>query len=204
MSWTYTTLKTAIQDYVQTDETTFVTNIPVIVKQAEDRILKKAQLPDFKKTAAGATVNGTTTLAIPSDFLAPYHLNVDNSGIEFLLFKEVSFIRAAYPVSTVKGTPKHYSILDDTLFLLGPTPDAVYTTELYYFYRPTTIVTASTSWLGTHAESALFSACLYEAYIFLKGDAELLGVYKAQMDDAIADLKILAEGRNRTDSYRNG
>jgi len=204
VSWTYADLLQSIQDYTETDETTFVAEIPNIVKQAEDRILKNIQIPNFKKIAAGATVDGTTTLTIPSDFLAPYHLTVDNSGIVFLLFKNLGFIREAYPDSTAKGIPKHYAIQDDTTFVLGPTPNAALTTELYYFYRPTSIVDNSTSWLGTNAEALLLSACLLEAYIFLKGDADLMTKYETRYKEALQGEKILGEGRNVTDAYRNG
>lgn len=204
MAWTYTALLASIQTYLQSDEAIFVAEIPTIVKQAEDRILKKAQLPVFKKTDAGVTVDGTVTLAIPSDFLAPYYLTIDDSGAVPLIFKNASFIHEAYPASGTKATPKYYAIQDDTNFLLGPTPDSAYTTELYYFYRPTSIVDGATSWLGTNAESALLYACLVEAYTFLKGDSELLAVYDARANDAIADLKILGEGRNTTDMNRNG
>lgn len=204
MAWTYTTLKASLQTYLESDETTFVAEIPNIVLLAEDRILKKVQLPNFKKTSTPTLADGTTTATIPSDFLAPYHFTVDNSGIEFLLFKDLSYIRQAYPDSTAKGVPKHYAIQDDTTFLLGPTPNAAFTTELYYFYRPTGIESGSTSWLGTNAPAALFSTCLYEAYMFLKGDEDLMAVYRANMDADIADLKVLAEGRTVTDVYRNG
>jgi len=204
VSWSYSTLTQALQDYLETDETTFVTNIPVIVRQAEDRILKAVQLPDFRKNATGTTADGDQYLGIPTDFLAPYSLTIDSSGQQFLIFKNVNFIRAAYPASTTEGTPKYYAIFDDTYFILGPTPDAVYTVELHYFYRPESIVTASTSWLGTHAEAALFSSCLHEAYVFLKGDQDLMVKYKEQMDTDLMALKLLAEGRNKTDEYRSG
>lgn len=204
MAWTYTTLKQAMQDYLETDETTFVDNIDIIIQQAEDRILKKVQLPDFRKNVTGSTTTGDPYLSIPADFLSPYSLSVDNSGQEFLQFKDVNFIREVYPTSSGTGTPKYYAIFEDTFFLLGPTPDDDYAAELHYFYKPDSIVTASTSWLGTHAESALLWACLYEAYVFLKGDQDLLQVYKDRMDDALNDLKILGEGRSKTDSYRMG
>lgn len=204
MALTYTSLLQSLQDYLESDETTFVAEIPNIVKLAEDRIIKNVQLPDFKKTASDATVDGTATLTIPSDFLAPYYLTVDDSGVTPLIFKLASYIHAAYPVSSTKGTPKYYAIQDDVTFLLGPTPDAVYTTELYYFYRPTSIVDGETSWLGTNAEAALFSSCLVEGYLFLKGETELLKLYNARAEADIADLKILAEGRNATDVSRNG
>ena len=105
MAWTFTTLKTALQDYLETDETTFVNNLSNIITQAEDRILKSVQLPDFRKNSVGTTTSGVKYLSCPSDFLAPYSLAVDNSGYEFLLFKDVNFIREAYPSSSTTGIP---------------------------------------------------------------------------------------------------
>jgi hypothetical protein len=204
MAWTYTTLKQAIQDYMETDEDTLVTNIPVIVQQAEDRILKNVQLPDFRKNSTGTMTSSHQYVGIPTDFLSPYSLAVNNSGYEYLLFKDVSFIREAYPVAATEGTPKHYAIFTDTFFIVGPTPDSNYAIELHYFYRPETIVTAGSSWLGTHAESTLLAACLLEAYIFEKGDADLLQAYEARYKEALQELKILGEGRNTTDQYRSG
>jgi hypothetical protein len=204
MSLTYTELKAAMQAYLETDEATLVAQLPTIVKQAEDRILKKVQLPDFRKNVTGTVASGDQYLGIPTDFLAPYSLAVDNTGFEFLLFKNVNFVREAYPAGTTTGVPKYYTIFDEEFFLMGPTPDANYLTELHYFYSPESIVTANTSWLGTHAESALLYGCLVEAYTFQKGDADLMGVYEARYKDALNDLKVLAEGRNVTDNYRNG
>lgn len=204
MSLNYTELKAAIQAYLESDEATLVAQLPTIVKQAEDRILKKVQLPDFRKNVTGTVSSGDQYLGIPTDFLAPYSLAVDNTGFEFLIFKNVNFVREAYPAGTVTGVPKYYTIFDDEFFLMGPTPDANYLAELHYFYSPESIVTASTSWLGTHAESALLYGCLVEAYTFQKGDADLMGVYDARYKDALNDLKVLAEGRNVTDNYRNG
>lgn len=204
MAWTYATLSTAIQDYVETNEATFVTHIPTIVQQAEERILKSVQLPDFRKNVSGSMTASDQYLGIPTDFLAPYSLAVDNSGFEYLLFKDVNFIREAFPSVSTEGVPKYYAIFEDTFFIVGPTPNSNYAVELHYFYKPETIVTASTSWLGTNAEAALFSACVHEAYVFLKGDPDLMQKYKEQMDGDISALKILGEGRNRTDSYRLG
>ena len=204
MALSYIELKQAIQDYLESDETTLVANIPIIVKQAEDRILKKVQLPDFRTNVAGTATSGDQYLKIPSDFLAPYSLAVDNSGFEYLIFKNVNFVREAYPSGAATATPKYYSIFDDNFFLMGPTPNQNYLVELHYFCRPPSIVTAGDSWLGDNAESALLYGCLIEAYTFQKGDADLLGVYEARYTDAIGDLKVLAEGRNVTDNYRNG
>jgi hypothetical protein len=203
MAWTYTTLNQAIQDTLETDETTFVTNIPVFVKQAEDRILKQVQLPDFRKNVAGVTAASDQYLGVPTDFLAPYSLAVDNTGYEYLLFKDANFVREAYPANTTEGVPKYYGLFDDTFFIMGPTPDAIYNVELHYFYKPESIVTASTSWLGTHAERALLKACIVEGYTFLKGDDGMLELYESQFQDSLANLKILGEGRNVTDSYRS-
>ncbi len=204
MAWTYTTLIAAIQDYIETeDDSTLVANLPVIVQQAEDRILKNVQLSAFRKNVTGSVSDSDQYLAVPTDFLAPYSLAVDNSGYEFLLFKEVNFVREAYPIVSVKGVPKYYSRFDDEFFLLGPTPDASYALELHYFYKPESIVTASTTWLGDNAESTLLYGCLLEAYTFQKGDADLMQIYEARYKEGLEQLKVLGEGFNKTDAYRS-
>lgn len=206
MAWTFTTLKAAVQDYLETTETSFVANLPAIIRQAEDRILKSVQLPDFRKNSTGTTSNGNKYLQVPDGFLAPYSLAVDNSGYEFLLFKDVNFIREAYPVATDKGIPKYYGIFDSGNFILGPTPSSDLAVELHYFYRPDSITTAAsgTSWLGTNAESTLLYGSIVEAYTFLKGEADLMQLYVGRYEEAIGNLKGLAEGYDTTDSYRSG
>lgn len=204
MAWTLTTLKQAMQDHLENDEATFVAELDELIRLAEDRILKNVQLPNFKKTSAPTITGSTATVTVPSDFLAPYHFAIDNSGYVFLVFKEVSFIREVYPVAATTGVPKYYALLSDTQFILGPTPASGYTAELRYFYRPTSIVDGSTSWLGTNAESTLLAACLYEGYKFMKGDPDLMGEYKSNMEATMAELKFLAEARNITDEYRSG
>ena len=206
MAWTYTTLKSAIQDYLETTETTFVNNLGVIVSQAEDRILKTVQLPDFRKSTTGAMTSGNSYLSTPSDFLSPYSLALNNSGYEYLIFKDVNFIREAYPVAATTGVPKYYGLFNETSFILGPTPGSGYSVELHYFYKPESITTASagTSWLGTNAESALLNASLVEAYTFLKGEPDLLQLYEGRYQEAIAQLQKLGEGFSTTDSYRSG
>jgi hypothetical protein len=133
MAFTFTTLKTAIQDYMETSESTFVTNLPVIITQAENRILKSVQLPDFRKNVTGTTTSGNEYLSTPSDFLAVYSIAIDNSGYEFLIQKDVNFIREAYPSSSTTGIPKYYGLFDSNTFILGPTPNANLTSELHYF-----------------------------------------------------------------------
>jgi hypothetical protein len=206
MAWTFTTLKNALQDYLETDETTFVSNLPVIIRQAEDRILKSVQLPDFRKNSTGSMTIGTKYLNCPSDFLAPYSLAVDNSGYEFLLFKDVNFIREAYPDASVTGTPKYYGQFDSSTFIVAPTPDTAFTAELHYFYKPDSITTSASgeSWLGDNAESTLLYGCLVESYTFLKGEADVMQMYLARYEDALVKLKALGEGYDTTDSYRSG
>jgi len=206
MAFTYTTLTQAIQDYVQSDETTFVSNLPTIITQAEERILKDVQLPDFRKNVTGSLSADNEYLSTPTDYLAIYSLAVNNSGYEFLINKDVNFIREAYPVSTVTGVPKYYAIFNDTTLIVAPTPNASFDVELHYFYSPESITVAAsgTSWLGNNAENALLYGCLIEAYTFLKGDEALLKLYIGQYSEAIGRLKVLAEGYGTTDSYRSG
>jgi hypothetical protein len=204
--WTLTTLTQAIQDWSESDEPTFVADIPEIIRKAEDYILHKAQLPDFRKNVTGTVTTSNQYLQIPSDFLAPYSLALNlAAGWKFLLFKEVNFIRAAYPSVTATGNPKHYAIFDEDCFIMGPTPNANYEAELHYFFRPQSIADAAsgTSWLGTNAEGALLNTCMYIAYAeYLKGDEDMVQRWMVARDDTIADLKLLAEGRDKTDSHR--
>jgi|TARA_R110000824_G_scaffold393746_1_gene593086 hypothetical protein len=206
MAWTYTTLKSAIKDYLQNSETTFENNLANIIVQAENRILKSVQLPDFRKNSTGVMTSGNSYLTTPSDFMTPYSLALDNSGYEFLIFKDVNFIREAYPVSTTTATPKYYALFDDASFILGPTPNSNYTVELHYFYKPTSITTSAdgTSWLGNNAETALLYGCLVEGYTFMKGEPDLFAAYQKQYEDALMKLKSLGEGYSTTDSYRSG
>jgi hypothetical protein len=206
MAFTFTTLKTAIQDYLESTETTFVTNLPLIITQAEERILRTVQLPDFRKNVTGTMSQGNPYLTMPSDFLASYSLAIDNSGYEYLVFKDVNFMREAYPVEATENVPKYYSIFDEDTFILGPTPNANFATELHYLYEPESITVSGdgTSWLGTNAENALLYGCLVEGYTFLKGDGDLLQWYQAKYDDSVMRLKSLGEGYDTTDNFRSG
>jgi hypothetical protein len=206
MAFTFTTLKSAMQDYLQNTETTFVDSLPTIIVQAENRILKSVQLPDFRKNTTGTMTSGNAYLSTPTDFMAPYSLALDNSGYEYLIFKDVNFIREAYPVSSTTATPKYYGLFDDDSFILGPTPNSNYSVELHYFYKPTSITTSGdgTSWLGDNAETVLLYGCLVEGYTFMKGEPDLLAVYEKQYQDALVNLKSLGEGYSTTDNYRSG
>ena len=206
MAFTYTTLKQTIQDYLETTETTFVSNLPNIITQAEERILKEVQLPDFRKNVTGSLSSDNEYLSTPTDYLAIYSLAVDNSGYEYLLNKDVNFIREAYPVSTVTGVPKYYALFNESTIIVAPTPSSSFDVELHYFYRPESITVAAsgTSWLGDNAENVLLYGSLVESYTFLKGDADLLQLYMSQYADAVSRLKTLGEGYGTTDSYRSG
>ena len=208
MSWTFTTLKSAIQDYTQNTETSFVSNLPTFIVQAEDRIIKSVELPNFRKNVTGTFTASNQYLATPSDYLYPYSLAVldSDSNYSYLLNTDVSFMREAYPLASTTGTPKHYAQFDDTTFIVGPTPNANYTTELHYFYIPQSITVASdgTTWLGTNAPEVLLYASLLEAYTFMKGEPDLMMNYEKRFQEALQRLTLESDGYNRKDAYRDG
>ena len=163
MAYTYTTLKTAIQDYTQNSETTFVSQLDRFILNAEERILKECQLDVFRRYVTGSTATGNKFLTLPSDYLSSLSLSVINSSSnEFLLYKHATFLQDYTPNPTTTGTPKYYADWDDTAFLLAPTPDTNYTMELHYFYRPTSITASAcgTTWLGDNAELAMLYGSL--------------------------------------------
>tara|TARA_R110002033_G_scaffold3516_1_gene19533 strand:- start:58 stop:702 length:645 start_codon:yes stop_codon:yes gene_type:complete len=204
MAFTFTTLKTAIQDYTDNSETTFTNQLTRFILNSEERILKECQLDVFRRNATGSAASGTKFLTKPSDFLAPFSLSVvKDSSNEFLLYKQVTFLQDYTPNPATTGTPEYYADWDDEAFLLAPTPDESYTMELHYFYRPPSITTVSTgtTWLGDNAELALLYGALVEAYTFMKGEAELLSLYNNRFLEAIQWLKILGEGKQTRDEY---
>ena len=205
MAYTYTTLKTAIQDYVQSTETTFVSQLPRFILNAEERILKECQLDVFRKSSQGTASNGNSYLQKPSDFLSQNSLSVINSSSkEFLLYKQATMLQDYTPNPTTTGVPQYYADWDEATFLLAPTPNDNFTMELHYFYRPDSITTVSsgTTWLGDNAELALLYGSLVEAYTFMKGEADLLSLYNQRFQEAIKWLKNLGEGLQTRDQYR--
>jgi len=206
MAWTFTTLKSAIQDYTNNTESTFVSNLDEFIVVTEDRIQKLVELPIFKKNVTASLTSGNQYLTMPSDFLAPYSLAVDNSGYKYLNFKDVTFIRSSYPVATTTGVPKYYAIYDENSFIVAPTPSSSFGVELNYSYKPTSITTASsgTSWLGTNATDCLLYGCLVEAYTFMKGEADIIANYDKRFMQGIDRLKVLGEGKNTKDEDRTG
>ena len=205
MAFTFTTLKTAIQEYTDNTESTFVSQLPRFILNAEERILKECQLDVFRKSSQGSVSSGNKFLSKPDDFLSPNSLSVINSSSnEFLLYKQVTALQDYTPNPATTGTPKYYGDWDDVSFLLAPTPDSNYTVELHYFYRPTSITTSGdgTSWLGTNAELCLLYASLCGAYLFMKGEPDLLKAYTDRFMEAIQWLKNLGEGKQTRDQYR--
>lgn len=209
----YSELSTAIQDYTENYETSFVANIPTFIEQAEQRIYNVIQFPSLRKNVTGTATINNKYLNCPTDFLASYSLAIiDGSGnYKYLLNKDTNFIREAYPSPTSIGTPKYYGIFgpqsgDDAelTFILGPTPDANYPVELHYFYYPESIVTAGTSWLGDNLDSVLLYGSLVEAYTFMKGEPDLLQLYNTKYNEALMVAKRLGDGLERQDAYRSG
>lgn len=209
MALTYATLVTQINGYTENVfDTSGSTNIDTIIRQAEQRIYNTVQLPALRRNQTGTLTASNKYLSMPTDFLAPFSLTTIGvaSPFEqtFLLQKDVNFIREAFPDPTVTGQPTHYAIFDASTFILGPTPDAAYGAELHYYYYPASITTALTSWLGTNFESVLLSGCLLEAYIYMKGEPELIATYEKRYNEALLLLKRLGDCLDRRDAYRSG
>ena len=201
----YSELTDAIKDYSNNTETNFVAAIPTFIKQAEQRIYRSVNLPVNRKNMAGTMTDGNAYLAMPSDFLFPLSLTITSSSNQiFLLNKDANFIRSTYPNAATKGTPKYYGTFASDTFIIGPTPDANYVTELHYYSMPDSIVSSTTSWLGTNADTVLLYGSLIEAYTYMKGDADMMQLYQQRYGDALSLLKMQAEGRMTGDEYRDG
>jgi hypothetical protein len=210
----YTELVTAVSDYT---ENTFPTaDMNTFIEQAEQRIYNSVQFPSIRKNVTGVTSTNNKYLSCPNDFLAVYSMAViDGTGAyEYLLNKDVNFIRQAYPTPTDTAIPKYYALFGPTVvssvitnelsFILGPTPDAVYNVELHYYYYPESIVTASTTWLGDNFDSVLLYGTLVEAITYMKGEADMVTLYNGKYAEALALAKRLGDGMERQDAYRSG
>ena len=213
----YAELCTAISSYT---ENTFPANmLAVFTQQAEQRIYNTIQFPSLRKNVTGTIGSSNKYLSCPDDFLATYSLAVYPAGggdYTFLLNKDVNFIREAYPSATSTGTPKYYALFGPTTsgtpavptnelsFIVGPTPDTNYGAELHYFYYPESITTALTSWLGDNFDSVLLYGSLVEAYTYMKGEQDIIGLYNDKFKDAIILAKRLGDGMEKQDQYRSG
>ena len=219
----YAALSAAIQDYTQNYEQEFVANIPVFVKQAEQRIYNTVQFPSLRKNVTGSVSANNKYLSCPEDFLSVYSMavvtgvvggDINTGSYEYLLNKDVNFIRQAYPTPSDTGVPKYYALFGPTVsgavistelsFLVGPTPDAAYDVELHYYYYPESITTANTTWLGDNFDTALLYGSLVEAYTFMKGEADMMALYDGKYKEALMLAKRLGDGLERSDAYRSG
>ena len=223
---TYTELVAAIQTYTENNFPTITLadsstvsstqQINRFIEQAEQRIYNSVQFPSLRKNATGVTTASNKYISCPDDFLASYSLAVINTdgSYEYLLNKDVNFIRQAYPIPTDTGLPKYYALFGPTVsstgitneltFIVGPTPDAVYDVELHYYYYPESITTAGTTWLGDNFDTVLLYGCLVEAYTFMKGEADLIQLYNQKYMEALGLAKRLGDGLERSDAYRSG
>ena len=210
-----TALYNAIQAYTENTEADFVTNLPVFVQQAEQRIYNSMQFPSIRKNVTGSTSSGNKYLGCPNDFLAVYSIAViDATGsYEYLLNKDVNFIRQAYPQPTDTAIPRYYALfgaqsndVNELTFILGPTPDATYGVELHYYYYPESITVAASgqTWLGDNFDSVLLYGSLVEAYTYMKGETDMMALYNQKFMEALALAKRLADGMERQDAYRSG
>lgn len=206
----YTELKQNIKDICESEFSNDV--LDMFTQQAEQKIYNSVQIPALRKNVTGTMSIGNSYLQIPSDFLYVYSLAVidTDNRYYYLIDKDVNFVREAYPYSgqvsntPERGRPKHYAIFDDSAFIVGPTPNLAYSSELHYGYYPESIVTAGTSWLGTNFDSALLNGSLIEAIRFLKGENDVIQIYEKMYIQAMDLLKQLGDGKLRQDTYRSG
>jgi len=204
MSFTLTTLESAIKEYLDSTETTFTNNLSNFIKSTEERILKSVDLPVFRKNVTGTSTSGTPYLGSPTDFLSPFSLAViSSSNYSYLWFKHVTFIRDYTPAEATTGLPVYYAVFDDDTFILAPTPDDTYTFELHYKYRPASLTAGAsdgTTWLSTNAMNAMLYGSLMEGGTFLKMPPPELQLFEQRFQEAMANLKQMAETVN--DEYR--
>ena len=204
----YAELKQAIQDYTENTETTFVNNIPLFIRASEERILKTVQLDLFRRNQTATLTAANPYLNCPSDFLAPFSLSYTLNGArEFIEFKDVSLVQTYTPNTATQGVPVYYAQFDVDNFLVAPTPDVNYPVELHYLYRPTSLTAGGdngTTWISVNGDLALLYGSLVEAYIFMKGEQDIMQQYTQRFNESIIALKMLGEAKETTQEYRVG
>jgi len=208
MSFTFAQLKTALQDYTENEETSFVTNLPIFIRQAEERILKNVQLTLFRKNVTGTIASNSLYLNLPADFLAPYSFAITSSNEKiFLEFKDVNYLQSVNPNPATTGVPKYYALFDVENFILAPTASTSFESELHYYYRPASLTAGSdsgTTWLSENAEVALLYGSLIECYTYMKGENDLMQQYDKKFVEGLTALKMFGEAKEVTDAYRTG
>ena len=223
MSFTFGTLKTAIEQYSDNTETTFIANLPLFIRAVEERLLKSVDLTDFRKNAEGTAFANNQYLPVPSDYLSSFSLSAAYDGTQavagiiaktFLLQKDVNFIQTytPAPLDTTPsllqvGPPLYYAYFDKDNFILGPVPDDKYKMELHYFYRPESLTSVGdngSTWLSENAPNAMLFGSLVEANLYMKGESDLMQMYEGRYQESLARLKDYAEARENSDAYRRG
>jgi hypothetical protein len=208
MSFTLATLKTAIQDYTDNDETVFVNNLNNFIKAAEEKIFKSVDLDLFRKNVISAFSTNDKYLSLPSDYLSSFSLQITTAGSEqFLLHKDVNFLQEVYNGSASTGVPRYYAQFDISNFVVAPVPDSNYAVELHYYYRPTSLTAGAdsgTTWVSENAPFALLYGSLTEAYTFMKGEPDVIQNYDKLYMQYMERLKDFGEARENTDGYRMG
>ena len=202
---TYDELVQAVQDYTVNTETSFVANIPTFIRQAEEQIVRSLPMTNFRASKTANVTAGNQYLGTPSDFLASYGLSVeDDAGVtSSLLPKDVTLLREAYPDPTDTALPKYYAMFDDDTIILAPTPDLAYQVELHYYYTPAGLSSSnSTTWISLNAQNALLYGTLYHAYVFMKGDEDLIKYYGDLFKAGIGDMSKIGGERQKTDQFK--
>ena len=208
MSFTFAQLKTAILDYSDNAETSFVSHLSDFIKAAEERVFKLVDLEVFRKNVTSALTQNDKFLRVPTDYLNSFSLQITTSGSENVLeLKDINFLQEAFPTSASSGLPRYYGIFDINNFLIAPTPNSNYAVELHYYYRPASLTAGAdsgTTWLSTNAPFALLYGSLVEAYIFMKGESDMLQQYEKRFVDQLTRLKDFGEARENEDAYKLG
>ena len=217
MAFTLNSLKQAIQDYTENTEPAFVNNLPLFIRAAEERILKNVQLSLFMRNLQGTMTTGNQYVACPTDFLAPYSISIEvptsstppSTEKYFIEFKDMSFVQEYNPDVTVLGKPVYYAQFDVGNFTVAPTPDADYDFEIQYLYRPASLTgvanpATDTTWLSTNADLSMLYGSLVEAYIFMKGEQDMMAMYDKRFAESLQGLKMLGEAKETTQNYRVG
>ena len=203
---TYDELYNSIIDYTENTDPVFESQIPIFVQNTEERIYNSVLIPVLRKNVTGNASANNKYLTCPSDYLAPYEMAVVGAAgdgvYEYMLQKDVSYVRQAYPDPTQTGVPRYYAQFDQNTFILAPTPASAYAIELHYYYYPESIVIAGTSWLGDYYPMCLLYGALCEANVFNKGEADVQQGYEKLFLDNMALLKNYADGRTRNDNFR--